>query len=105
MQINIPIDMKKIKEFCTRWQITSLEFFGSVLREDFRPDSDIDVLVTFAPESKWSLLDMAQMHIELEEMFERPVDLVERIIIEESHNPIRRNEILSTAKEIYRAAA
>jgi predicted nucleotidyltransferase len=76
-----------------------------VLRDDFRPDSDIDVLVTFAPESRLSLLELMDVIEELKEMFGREVHLVERCTIEESHNPIRRKEILSTAKEIYRAAA
>ncbi len=105
MQIHIPIDMQQIQDFCERWQVTSFELFGSVLREDFRPDSDIDVPVTFAPDSRISLLDMAQMAIELDEMFGRHVDLVERGSIEDSYNPIRRKKILTTAKEIYRATA
>jgi len=49
----VPID--RIAEFCRRWKITELALFGSVLRDDFRPDSDVDVLVTFAPDAPWSL--------------------------------------------------
>jgi hypothetical protein len=102
---NIAIDHKQIRAFCARWQITSLALFGSVLREDFRPDSDVDVLVTFAPEARITLFDLAAMARELADLFGRKVDLVERLWIEHSHNPIRRREILTTAQEVYRAAA
>jgi Predicted nucleotidyltransferases len=89
---------KKIAEFCKHWSITEFSVFGSVLREDFRPDSDIDVLVTIDPKAQFGLLDMAQMQIELEKVFKRPVDLVEK---EGLRNPSRRHEILSTAQIIY----
>jgi uncharacterized protein len=89
---------KKIAEFCKRWSITEFSLFGSVLREDFRPDSDIDVLVTIDPRAHFGLLEMAQMQIELEKLFKRPVDLVEK---EGLRNPYRRREILRTAQVIY----
>ena len=66
---------KKITEFCQRWSITEFSLFGSVLREDFRPDSDIDVLVSIDPGAHIGLLEIAQMQIELENVFKRPVDL------------------------------
>ena len=69
---------KKIAEFCKHWSITEFSVFGSVLREDFRPDSDIDVLITIDPGAQIGLLEMAQMQIELEKLFKRPVDLVEK---------------------------
>ncbi len=99
--IDIPYD--KIREFCQHWQITEFALFGSVLRDDFRPDSDIDVLVTFAPDAKWSLDIAMQMQEEIEGIFERKVDLVKRSSIETSPNYIRRKAILSTAKVIYEA--
>jgi len=102
---NVPIDQEKIQAFCQRWHITSFALFGSVLRDDFRPDSDIDVLVVIAPDARITLFDLGQMVVELEDLFGRAVDLVERRSIEKSHNPIRRHEILSTAQEVYRAAA
>ena len=105
MDIHVPIDEEQLQAFCARWQITSFALLGSVLREDFRPDSDIDVLVTFAPESRLSLFGLARIAIELEDLFGREVDLVERGSVEQSYNPIRRKEILSTAQEVYRAAA
>ena len=89
---------KKIAEFCKRWSITEFSVFGSVLREDFRPDSDIDVLLTIDPGAQIGLLEMAQMQIELEKLFKRPVDLVEK---EGLRNPYRRREILRTAQVIY----
>ncbi len=92
---------KKIAEFCKRWSITEFSVFGSVLRDDFRPDSDIDVLVSIDPKAQFGLFEIAQMQIELENMFKRPVDLVEK---EGLRNPYRRREILSTAQIIYAAS-
>ena len=94
------VPRRKIAAFCKRWSITEFSLFGSVLREDFRPDSDIDVLVSIAPEAHISLFEIARMQIELENMFKRPVDLVEK---EGLRNPYRRREILSTAQVIYAA--
>jgi len=74
--------------------------FGSILREDFRPESDVDVLVTFAPEAQVSLFDLVQMQIELESLFGRPVDVVEKDAL---RNPFRKREILSTAQVVYAA--
>ena len=92
-----------VEAFCRRWKITELSLFGSVLRDDFRPDSDVDVLVCFAPESRWSLLDLARMQRELATLLERDVDLVTRSSVENSPNWIRREAILSTAQPIYTA--
>ena len=89
---------KKIAEFCKRWSITEFSLFGSVLREDFRPDSDVDVLVSIDPDAHISLFEIAQMQIELEKMFKRPVDLLEK---EGLRNPYRKREILKTAQVIY----
>ena len=91
---------KKIAEFCKRWSIIEFSVFGSVLREDFRPDSDIDVLVSIDPKAHIGLFEIAQMQIELENLFKRSVDLVEK---EGLRNPYRRREILSTAQLIYAA--
>jgi uncharacterized protein len=95
-----PLPRRKIAEFCKRWRITEFALFGSVLRDDFRPDSDVDVLVSIDPQAHISLFEIAQMQIELENMFKRPVDLVEK---EGLRNPYRRREILSTAQVIYAA--
>ncbi|MHB8743848.1 MAG: nucleotidyltransferase family protein [Sulfuricaulis sp.] len=101
MNAKVSIDSDSIARFCRRWKITELSLFGSVLRADFRPDSDVDVLVSFAPEAEWSLLDHAAMQQELSALLDRPVDLVSRRAIERSGNWIRRENILSTAEPVY----
>jgi len=93
----------RLIDFCQRWQITELAVFGSILRDDFRPDSDIDLLVTFAPIAHWGLLSHVRMERELSQMLNRPVDLIEKAAIQESPNWLRRNEILQTAQTIYAA--
>lgn len=97
--MEIPRD--KIAEFCRRWKIIELSLFGSVLREDFQPDSDVDVLVSFAPDVTWSLWDLVTMQEELTQILGREVDLVERRAVERSENYIRRRHILSSAERIY----
>jgi len=101
MNPKIPLDREKIGEFCQRWQITELALFGSVLRDDFRPDSDVDVLVTFDPDAQWSLFDHVDMEEELSVLVGRKVDLVSRRAIEQSANWIRRKAILETAEPYY----
>ena len=90
----------QLAAFCRRWKIQELALFGSALREDFRPDSDVDVLVTFAPEAPWSLFDLVAMQEELEDFFGRPVDLVEKAAL---RNPFRRHAILKHQKVLYAA--
>ena len=101
MNARLKPDQSKIAEFCRRWQITELAFFGSVLRDDFGSDSDVDVLVGFAPGSDWSLLDHAAMQDELAALLNRKIDLVTRRAVEKSDNWIRRKNILSTAEPVY----
>ena len=100
-QIDLP--REKIAEFCKKWQIHEFSFFGSVLRDDFRPDSDIDVLVTFEEAAKHTLFDLVHMQDELKQMFGRDVDIVSRRGIESSRNYIRRDAILNSAEAIYAA--
>jgi len=95
------ISKKPVADFCRRWDISMLALFGSVLRPDFRPDSDVDVLVSFAPDAQWTLLDCVRMEQELAGIFGRRVDLVSRRAIEESFNPIRRRQILESAEPLY----
>ena len=99
--MNIDVPRKRVAEFCHKWKIVELSLFGSVLRADFRPDSDIDVLVTFAPGSRYSLFDLVHMEEELEKIIGRKVDLVERSAIEQSENYIRRKHILNSAQAVY----
>ncbi|MBI3610900.1 MAG: nucleotidyltransferase family protein [Nitrospirae bacterium] len=101
MRIKIPIDRNKIADFCCKWKIAEFALFGSVLRNDFRPDSDVDVLVAFKPDAEWSLLDHVKMEEELAAILNRKVDLVSRRAIECSENWIRRKAILETAESFY----
>ena len=103
MKPNIEIPRKKIAEFCRRWHIEELSIFGSALREDFSPDSDVDVLVRFSPEARWGLFDLMRMEEELKAIFGREVDLVERSAVEHSRNYVRRKAILSNLEPIYAA--
>ena len=100
----LDLPQEQMAQFCQRWQITELALFGSVLRLDFRAESDIDVLVTFAPEAQWSLLDHVEMQDELEAILGRPVDLLTRAGIERSQNYLRRRAILNSAEVIYAAS-
>ena len=77
-----------------------MSLFGSVLREDFNEDSDVDVLVSFSLGSPWTLLDFVEMQDELETLLGRKVDLVEREAVK---NPYRRKEILRTLELVYAA--
>lgn len=97
----LQLPREKLETFCQRWQVQELDVFGSVLREDFRPDSDIDVLVQFGAGTRRNLLDLVQMEQELSELFGREVDLISKTAIEKSPNWIRRQAILSTAAPIY----
>ena len=101
MSPRIPIDHERIAEFCRKWKITEFALFGSVLREDFRPDSDVDVLVTFAEDAHWGLFGLCRMEDELREIFGREVDLVNRNAVERSENYIRRKHILSHMEVIH----
>ena len=92
-----------LAQLCQRWKVAELALFGSALRDDQRADSDVDLLVTFAPDADWSLLDHIRMQQELADLLGRPVDLVSRRAIERSHNPLRRHEILGSARTVYAA--
>ena len=98
----VKIDKSELEAFCLRWQIIELSLFGSVLREDFTKQSDIDILVQFAPTASWTLIDLAEMKESLEVIIgNRTVDLVTKRSIENSRNPYRKKEILTSAKVIY----
>lgn len=103
MSARLNVDRGQLDAFCRRWKVVRLDLFGSVLREDFRPDSDIDVLVTFAPDADWGLLEHAEMAGQLGGILGAPVDLVTRRAVERSDNPIRRREILESAETLYAA--
>ena len=103
MSAHIHIPRSQIDSFCRRWQVSELALFGSVLREDFGPDSDVDVLIQFQPQARHTLLDMARMEEELRQIFGRDVDLVERSAVEQSRNFIRRKTVLQSAESIHAA--
>ena len=97
---NLDIPLGRIEAFCRKWQVREFSLFGSVLRDDFRPDSDVDVLVSFEPEAPWDLFHLVEMRDELIALFGRDVDLVEK---EGLRNPFRRRAILNTREVIYAA--
>lgn len=99
--MNIKIPKEQIADFCRKWKIVELRLFGSVLRDDFRPGSDVDILVTFSRDAQWSLLDHVTMEQEASAIFGRKVDLVSRKAIERSENYIRRKAILESAQPYY----
>ena len=102
-KIRIDIPEERIAEFCKKWQIQEFALFGSVLSDDFKPNSDLDVLVTFHENAKPTLFDVVRMENELIELFGREVDLVSRRGLEFSRNYLRRNAILSSAETVYAA--
>ena len=97
------VPMSDIAAFCDRWGVAELALFGSVLRDDFGPDSDVDVLVRFKAGRTIGLFTAAEMSGELAEMFAREVDLMTRAAIEGSRNHIRRKAILETVRVVYAA--
>ncbi|NLV39846.1 MAG: DNA polymerase subunit beta [Candidatus Hydrogenedentes bacterium] len=100
MNAQVHLDPEFLEAFCRRWKIRELSLFGSALRDDFRPDSDLDFLVSFDPAAAWDLFDLVAMREELEGRHGRPVDLVEK---EALRNPWRKREILRTREVIYAA--
>lgn len=97
MPSKIDIPREKIEDFCRRWKIKEMAIFGSALREDFGPESDLDLLVTFSEEARWTLFDWAEMIEELKKITGRDIDLVDR---ESIRNPFRRRSILARMEAI-----
>lgn len=99
LSLHLPVE--DLKSFCRRWEVAEMALFGSALRSDFGPQSDLDFLVSFEPSAHHSLFDLVQMEEELEAITGRKVDLVTRRAIEHSANYIRREAILSTARPVF----
>src|SRR5712692_2027018 len=99
--MNFEIPKEKIADFCRRWKIVEFSLFGSVLRDDFRPDSDVDVLVIFSPDAHWRYYHILDMKDELKEIFGQEADVVEKRLVEKSENYIRRKHILNNFKPVY----
>jgi uncharacterized protein len=103
--MNVEVPREKIAEFCRKWRVSELALFGSVLRDDFRPDSDVDVLVSWPSyDATPSLFEHVDMEDELAEIFGRPVDLVSRKGVERSSNRFRKKSILESARVVYAAS-
>lgn len=100
MTVRVPVPMDKVESFCRRWKVRELSLFGSVLRSDFGPGSDVDVLVDLRPDHGLSLYDWVDMIAELRSIFGREVDLVAKSGLT---NPIRRQIILRSAEVLYAA--
>ncbi|MFB0553393.1 MAG: nucleotidyltransferase family protein [Phycisphaerae bacterium] len=101
MGIQIEVPKEKISAFCRRNHICAFAFFGSVLRDDFRSDSDVDVLVEFEPGQELSLMELVAMENELSEILGRKADMVERQAVEQSENYIRRRYVLQSLEKVY----
>jgi len=101
LAMKLQYDNEEVRRFCRERGIARLEVFGSALRDDFRADSDVDLLCTLKSDEDCTLLGWADMQFKLAEIFGRPVDLVSRWAIVRSRNPYRRHAILSTATPIY----
>ncbi len=100
LKSRLAVSVEDISHFCDRWYIAEMSVFGSVLRPDFRSDSDVDVMIEFEV-GKVPGLAYVSMANEIEKMFGRPVDVVTRSAVERSKNAYRRKEILETAKVIH----
>ena len=98
VNLQVQLDRKILEEFCRKWRIRELSIFGSALRRDYGPESDLDFLVSFDPGTPWSLFDLIEMKEELETRLGHAVDLVEK---EALRNPWRKREILATREVIY----
>ena len=97
----IGLTEEALAAFCRRWKIVEFALFGSVLREDFGPESDLDVMVTYATDVEWGLFDHVGMEQELAELVGRPVDVLTRRSVEQSYNWLLRETILGTAEVVY----
>lgn len=97
----IEIPRERVADFCGRWRVKELALFGSVLRDDFGPESDVDVLVSFCEAARWTLFDLVRMKTELSGILGRNVDLVSRRGVESGRNAIRRQAILSSARIVH----
>ena len=97
----IAMSLDELTRFCRRWKIRELALFGSALRDEFGPDSDVDILVDFDEDADWSLLNHIQMQQELQTLLGREVDLISKRALERSRNWLFRREVLNTAKVFF----
>jgi predicted nucleotidyltransferase len=102
-ELALALPEHRLTDYCHRWKVAEMAVFGSALREDFGPDSDVDILVSFKADARWSLFDLVRMEKELEALLGRAVDLVPRQAVEQSENYIRRESILGNSEVVYAA--
>jgi len=96
---HIPLPGRQLSSLCRRYRVRKLALFGSVLRDDFRPESDVDVLVLFEPDARVGFVMLSRMQRELSELFQRPVDLVPM----DGLKPVIRESVLASAQDVYAA--
>lgn len=99
--LKLKLPLEQLAQFCRRWRIIRLDIFGSALRDDFRPDSDLDLVATYAPEAYWSLLDRVHMKHELEDMLGRSVDLLNLRALEQGRAKAHATAILAESQPVY----
>jgi len=95
----ISVSKEKLADLCRRYHVQRIRLFGSALREDFGPESDVDVLVEFAPDAQIGFIALSRLQRELTDLFQRPVDLVPR----DGLKPAIREAVLSSAVVLYAA--
>ena len=98
-RVKVKLPKKELADFCHRYQVQKLALFGSVLGNDFRADSDVDVLVSFQPNAHIGFITFSRMQRELSGLFQRPVDLVPM----DGLKPVIRESVLSDIEEVYAA--
>ena len=103
LRARLNITDEQLAAFCQKWKIVEFALFGSVLTDEFRPDSDVDVMVTFADDALWSLFDIVGMEDELSAVLKRKVEFAEKSAVEKSRNKYRRASILNSVRQIYAA--
>src|SRR6266513_937514 len=97
----IDLDSPRMRRFCKKWKIEELSVFGSILRDDFRPDSDIDFLVSYQPDAEWDISDHLEAQEELASLVGRRVDLLSRYAVETDPNWLFRKAVLSRVERVY----
>ncbi len=104
IQLAMPLPMDELAAFCEKWRIVKLSVFGSILRDDFRPDSDVDFLAEFEEGAKRDFRKEFDMEEELESIVGRRVDILDARLVRGSSNPYRRQEIFGTAESLIDAS-
>ncbi len=101
LEERLGVSSMTLSGFCRRWHITEMALFGSILRDDFSPESDVDLLVSFAPEFRRGLVETLEIQSQIQNLLGREVDLIVRKALESSENIPRRDRILNSAQVVY----